>query len=136
MPSSRSRVNCSNNSATTVGASLSEGSSSNKTSADGKHLLFAAREQAGRGVQPRSQPRKAIEDRLDLGRIEIAATRRAKPEIFGNAQLRKDLPSLGHENETRARDHMRGKRRHFPTGEPVASPDRADQSAERFHQGR
>src|SRR5271170_5896475 len=87
-------------------------------------------------MQPRTQPRKTLQHGFDLGLVEIAATGRAKPQVFGDGQMRKYLPAFGNEDQTLARHKVRRKPRQLVTIKVYIPRHRAEQTAQGFHQRR
>ena len=65
---------------------------------DREHLLLAAREQPGALVQPLAQAREALEHRLDLARVPLAARVGAEREVVEHRKLGKHLAALGHQH--------------------------------------
>ena len=87
-------------------------------------------------MQARPQPRKTLQHRLDLGRLEILAAGGAEAEVFGDRQLRKHLTAFGHQDQSGARDQMRGQLRQLDAAEADRARHGTNQAAQGLHQGR
>ena len=67
---------------------------------DGEHLLLTAGEKSGAAVHPLAQPRKAIQNLLNLSlNIRIGPRIGAERQIVEHAQIRKNLAAFRHQRE-------------------------------------
>ena len=143
MPSSRKPASTSNSSLMIAGARPREvrraAVSSVSPSDRARSRAFAARR---RRVNPARlvRRRSIIGNRFSMASTSAAAkSRRAcapDADVVLHGQLRKHLPALGHQRQTRTRHLVRGEAHHFPAEQQDLAVDRSQQSRYRTHQSR